>query len=207
MESLRIVIPCSTNKNIAVGIYYLPPDQDGDDCEMLREVRGAIKIKISIIIMEDFSYPHIDWVHVTSGRDAEIKFPDTFNDCFLEQLVLEPTRGEAILDLVLSGGAQDLVQEVNIAGPLGNSDHNIIKFNIPVVGKTPQQPNTVAFKFRKGTYTKMRRLVKQKLKGTAPKVKSLQAAWKLFKDTTIEAQFKCIHQIKKHNKRIKKVPP
>lgn len=61
---------------------------------------------------------------------------------------------------------------MTIAGPLGNSDHNIIKFNIPVVGKTPQRPNTVAFNFRKGDYTKMR-LLKQKLKGTAPKVKSL----------------------------------
>uniref|UniRef100_A0A674II76 Intraflagellar transport 172 n=1 Tax=Terrapene triunguis TaxID=2587831 RepID=A0A674II76_9SAUR len=123
-----------------------------------------------------------------------------------QQLVLEPTRGETILDLVLSG-AQDLVQEVNIAGPLGNSDHNIIKFKIPVAGKTPQQPNTVAFNFRKWNYTKMRALVKQKLKGSVPKIKSLQAAWKLFKDAILEPQLNCTPQIKQHSKRTKKVPP
>ncbi|XP_065418714.1 zinc finger protein 707-like isoform X3 [Chrysemys picta bellii] len=63
--------------------------------------------------MGDFNYPHIDWVHVTSGWDAEIKFLDTLNNYFLEQLVLEPTRGEAILDTVLSG-AEDLVQEMPV---------------------------------------------------------------------------------------------
>ncbi|CAM4719886.1 unnamed protein product [Lepidochelys kempii] len=127
IESLWVVIPCSNNKNIAVGIYYRPPDQDGNsDPEMLRDIREAIKIKNSVI-MGDFNYPHIEWVHVTSGQDAEIKFLDTFNGCFLEQRVLEPTRGEAILDLV-SSGAHDLVQEVNIAEPLGNSDYNTIKF-------------------------------------------------------------------------------
>uniref|UniRef100_K7EXX2 Endonuclease/exonuclease/phosphatase domain-containing protein n=1 Tax=Pelodiscus sinensis TaxID=13735 RepID=K7EXX2_PELSI len=172
---------------------------------MLREIREATKIENSII-MGDFNYPHIDWIHVTSGREAEIKFLNGLNDCFLEQLVQEPTRGEAILDLVLSG-VQDQVQEITVTGPLGNSDHNIITFNIPVVGRTPQQSSTLAFNFKKGNYTKMRRLVKQKLKGTVTRAKSLKAAWKLFKDTIIEAQLKCIPQIKKHSKRPKKESP
>uniref|UniRef100_K7EZM4 Endonuclease/exonuclease/phosphatase domain-containing protein n=1 Tax=Pelodiscus sinensis TaxID=13735 RepID=K7EZM4_PELSI len=172
---------------------------------MLREIREATKIENSII-MGGFNYPHIDWIHVTSGREAEIKFLNGLNDCFLEQLVQEPTRGEAILDLVLSG-VQDQVQDITVTGPLGNSDHNIITFNIPVVGRTPQQSSTLAFNFKKGNYTKMRRLVKQKLKGTVTRAKSLKAAWKLFKDTIIEAQLKCIPQIKKHSKRPKKESP
>ena len=53
----------------------------------------------------------------------------------------------------------------------------------------------------------MRKLVKQKLKGTVTRAKSLKAAWKLFKDTIIEAQLKCIPQIKKHSKRPKKESP
>uniref|UniRef100_A0A8C4YQS4 C2 DOCK-type domain-containing protein n=1 Tax=Gopherus evgoodei TaxID=1825980 RepID=A0A8C4YQS4_9SAUR len=130
-----------------------------------------------------------------------IKFLDTLNDCFMEQLVREPTRGEATLDLILSG-VQELVQEVTITGLLGNSDHNITTFNILVVGRTSQRPNTVALNFRKGNCAKMRGLVKQKLKGTVTKVKSLQAAWALFKDTIIEAQLQCMPQIKKHSKRI-----
>lgn len=51
---------------------------------------------------------------------------------------------ERILDLVLSG-AHYLVQKVNMAGPHGNSDHNITKLNVPVAGKIQQQPNSIAF--------------------------------------------------------------
>lgn len=76
--------------------------------------------------------------HVTAGRNADMKSLDTLSGCFSEQLLVEPTRGEAITALVLSG-AQDLVQEVIVAELLGISD----QLNIPVVGKTPQQPNTV----------------------------------------------------------------
>ncbi|XP_065410755.1 transcriptional adapter 1 isoform X1 [Chrysemys picta bellii] len=49
-------------------------------------------------------------IFIRIKRKAETKFLDTLNDCLLEQLVQESTRGEATLDLVLSG-AQDLVQE------------------------------------------------------------------------------------------------
>ncbi|CAM4548794.1 unnamed protein product [Caretta caretta] len=73
--------------------------------------------------MGDFNYSCIDWVCVTSHWDREIIFLETINDCFLEQLVLEPKRGEAIPDKVLSG-AQDFVQEVNVAEPLHNSHYN-----------------------------------------------------------------------------------
>ncbi|KAM9113555.1 uncharacterized protein ACDP82_020217 isoform 7-T7 [Pangshura tecta] len=45
-----------------------------------------------------------------NGQNEEIKFLDTLNDCFMELLVREPTRGEATLDLILSG-VQELVQE------------------------------------------------------------------------------------------------
>ncbi|XP_073218537.1 recQ-mediated genome instability protein 2 isoform X2 [Lepidochelys kempii] len=47
---------------------------------------------------------------LSAGRNAETKFLDTLNDCFLEQLVHEPTKGVATLHLLLSG-AQDLVRE------------------------------------------------------------------------------------------------
>lgn len=57
-----------------------------------------------------------------------IKFLDVINDFFLEQLILEPTEGEAILHLILSN-TQDLVQKRSAGEPLGNSDHNIITFD------------------------------------------------------------------------------
>ena len=45
--------------------------------------------------------------------------------------MLEPTRGENVLDLVLSS-QKELVDNVKIHEPLGNSDLNQIHFNIKV---------------------------------------------------------------------------
>ncbi|XP_067409063.1 lipase member M-like isoform X2 [Emydura macquarii macquarii] len=57
---------------------------------------------------------------------------------------------------------------------------------------TTKKPTTVVFNFKKRNHAKMRRLIKQKLKGTLTRMKYLQAAWKLLKNTIIEAQTKCI---------------
>ena len=48
---------------------------------------------------------------------------------FLEQLVTEPTREQAILDLVMCNEA-DLIMELKVKEPLGSSDHNMIEFTL-----------------------------------------------------------------------------
>lgn len=72
------------------------------------------------------SVPHTDWVNTSSGWDIDIIFLDTINDCFLEQLILEPTVGEALLTLI---NTQDQVQKVSVGELLCNNDHNIIRFS------------------------------------------------------------------------------
>ena len=47
------------------------------------------------------------------------------NHCQLKQVVKKPTRGTAILDLILSN-AHSFYEEPKVLPPLGNSDHNII---------------------------------------------------------------------------------
>ena len=50
-------------------------------------------------------------------------------ELFLHQFVTEPTRQNSILDLVFSDD-RNLIRNVNICEGLGNSDHNMIKFNL-----------------------------------------------------------------------------
>ena len=45
--------------------------------------------------------------------------------------MLEPTRGDNVLDIVLTS-KKELVDNVKIHEPLGNSDHNQIHFDINV---------------------------------------------------------------------------
>ena len=65
----------------------------------------------------------------TGGEDQQ--FLLLIQDSFLTQHMLEPTRGENVLDLVLSS-QNELVDNVKIHQPMGNSDHNQIHFDSKV---------------------------------------------------------------------------
>ena len=58
---------------------------------------------------------------------------------FLTQQVLEPTSEENVLDTVLSS-QNELVDNVKIHEPLGNSHHNQIHVNIKVKIKREKPP-------------------------------------------------------------------
>ena len=57
------------------------------------------------------------------------KFFDLTLDCFLHQHVNEPTRGETILDLVLSS-CELMVDNLVVHELFANSDHNFITFDL-----------------------------------------------------------------------------
>lgn len=73
-------------------------------------------------------------------------------------------------DLALSD-AQDLVRDVKVIVPFGNSDHNANKFSIYVNRVLPKiKP------FRRGDFSEMKQLVKKKLKRKGKSVRSFQEA-------------------------------
>lgn len=68
-----------------------------------------------------------------------------------------------ILDIVLSR-FQDFIRDVEIIVPVMNSNYNVIKFSIHDSVKLPLNPKTITF-FNSGNFTKMREILKRKLKG------------------------------------------
>ena len=105
--------------------------------------------------MGDFHHGHIQWksLESTGGEDRQFLF--LIQESFLTQHVLEPTRGENVLDIVLSS-QKELVDNVKIHGPLGNSDHNQIHFDINVKSESKNK-KTYRRNFHKGNYKDMRK--------------------------------------------------
>ena len=75
-------------------------------------------------------------------------------ESFLIQHMQEPTRGQNVLDIVLSS-QKELVDNVKIHEPLGNSDHNQIHFDINVKSESKNK-KTYRRNFRKGNYKDLR---------------------------------------------------
>ena len=81
--------------------------------------------------MGDFNHGHICWKSLESIGGEDQQFIFLIQDNVLTQHVLEPTRGENVLDIVLSS-QNELVDNVKIHEPLGNSDHNQLHFDIKI---------------------------------------------------------------------------
>ena len=111
------------------------------------------------IIMGDFNHGHIQWNSLESTGIEDQQFLCLIQDSFLTQHVLEPTRGENVLDIVLSS-QKELVDNVKIIEPLGNSDHNQIHFDINVKSESKNK-KTYKRNFHKGNYKDMRKYLAQ----------------------------------------------
>ena len=118
------------NSILTNGLVYRSPNINEEEN---RKLQNAIKevSKGKCIIMGDFNDGHIQWKSQESRRGDDQQFLLLIHDGFLTQNVLEPTRGENVLYLVLSS-QNELVDNVKIQEPLGNSDHNQMHFDIKV---------------------------------------------------------------------------
>jgi len=88
--------------DILVGICYRPPNQDEDVDEAFSEQPAEVMRSPAFILMGDFNFPNICWKYNTAQRKQSKKFLDCVEDSVLMQLVREPTRGGALLDLLFT---------------------------------------------------------------------------------------------------------
>ena len=114
-------------------VYRSPNSKKANDdglCTWVKEMRGAN------ILIGDFNFPDIDWangVARSKGRD----FLEATAEQFMEQYVMEPTHSSGnVLDLVLCN--KEIIKEVTTEGRIGQSDHDIVAFNIMVTGDKDQ---------------------------------------------------------------------
>ena len=89
-----------------------------------------------------------------SNGSEDQKCLNLVQDSFLTQHVLEPTRGENVLDIVLSS-QKEFVDNVKICEPLGCSDHNQIYVIIKVKGERNRKIRYREM-FHKGIHKDMR---------------------------------------------------
>ena len=149
----------SGNSKLTVGLVYRSPNINEEDNT---KIKTAIKevSKGECIIMGAFNHGHIQWNSLESTGIEDQQFLFLIQDSFLTQHVLEPTRGENVLDIVLSS-QKELVDNVKIIEPFGNSDHNQIHFDINVKSESKNK-KTYKRNFHKGNYKDMRKyLAKQ----------------------------------------------
>ena len=169
----------------------------------VRVIHNAIKevSKRDCIIMGDFNHGHIQWTSLQSTGREDQEFLNLVQDSFLSQHVLEATRGENVLDIVLSS-QKEFVDNVKICEPLGCSDHNQIHFIIKVKGERNRKIRYRKI-FHKGRYKDMREYLAKIDWNNTLKNKTATECWNILK-SEIDCVVDKFVPLKKQGKRSKK---
>ena len=129
-----VCVDLHTNNQIyrLICVYRPPGEIDAGRLDMLSLVNRLKKLLVHdrvILLLGDFNLPLVNWQNNTYPSDGI--HDRLLNLCLqrnFEQLILEPTRYDAILDLLFVNDPHIIANYV-IAPPLGTGDHNVILFS------------------------------------------------------------------------------
>ena len=122
-------------RSLLFGTYYKPKHDDNKSLEGLQESLDKINTTnktTDVIVCGDANQPNIDWNkgrvdrNHWASKDVAESLLQIIDENGLQQEVTEPTRGENILDIVLTNNDR-LIKTTVIPGI---SDHNIVMIDI-----------------------------------------------------------------------------
>ena len=147
----------SLGKNMSVLVIYRPPHQTQElDEELYRQLGQEVNNKLSVL-MGDFNAA-VNWNTMNSKSCTEgNRLLEFVSNEFLHQWVDKPTRGNNILDIVLTT-EDDLISDLSVGENIGKSDHRIVRFQINI----PQQKEKKSIKkldFRKGNWQQLKEYI------------------------------------------------
>ena len=132
-ELLWCEIPVCSSTSYFLGVFYRPPNSDIKYLEELYkslEKVHSLSERVKIILTGDFNFPDIDWNLTALFQPNSLSdyFCDAIMNYFcLTQSIDMPTRGDAILNLLVSNCPKNLL-DIDVCDSLGSSDHNIVNF-------------------------------------------------------------------------------
>ncbi len=145
-QTLKITTPSTyklliiTKKIILATVHRPPKLQAADDTALYNEIQYLIQGKNAIVI-GDFNCANVDWRLLIKDQEGS-RLINMADDSFPTQVITQPTRENNILDLALVIDP-NLGRDCEVGERLGDSDHNIIRFNICVQHKLDDKPTLI----------------------------------------------------------------
>ncbi|KAK4829571.1 hypothetical protein QYF61_005240 [Mycteria americana] len=93
-----------------------------------RELQEASRSQ-ALVLLGDFNHPDICWKSSTASCRQSRRLLACIDDNFFSQVIDNPTRGDAILDLMVTNPSE-LIDDIKIGGSLGCSDHALVEFAV-----------------------------------------------------------------------------
>ena len=174
---------------VNLGLVYRPPNQSREVDTRLNSFIKEVASKPNCIILGDFNYPEINWKYGV-GPEENNDFLETIADNYLTQLVVEPTRGNNILDLVFTSD-ENIVDNLEVGEHLSDSDHNIIRFEI-VTSIGRKENSTLIPNFTHANFEEIRSKLREVNWQSLLSNTDTNNQWGLFKTHLLELIYKDI---------------
>ena len=184
-ESVWVNIQTTSKCDVKIGVCYKGPNAERKEIENLYKTIREHTLK-DTIIMGDFNFRDIDWKFMEGTSGEANEFMNLIDDCFLTQHVMEATRGNNILDLVLSTES-GMVEDVEVKCPVDNSDHNVILFKVPVALEAKVNRQDV-FSYHRADYKKIREKLKLMDWENKLKDQNIESMWQTFENELISCR-------------------
>ena len=200
-ETFKESVWCEVQINkskLLVGVCYRVPDATEEEDQGLRKLLEMANRETSLI-MGDFNY-HIDWERLEGERGKDWIFLDWVNANFMQQHVMEPTRGENTLDLVLTTD-ENMVENVSVGEHFGNSDHQIVRWELVMEQNQEVKAYVTRPNFFKADYEIVRKRLREKELEGAIQGLEVNEAWSKLKEILRETIEEIIPKHKRTNKK------
>ena len=149
----------------------------------------------SMVISGDFNLPDILWDSIDSASGVkELAFIETLHDHLLTQLNKKPTRGDNILDLVITS-MPNRVNVTDILSPKDTgvfTDHSVIIFQFNAFIKAPPKPLRFVYDYVKGNFEGHRTALSAINLSSIIANDDINTDWHQWKDTFLVAVSDCI---------------
>ena len=107
-------------EEVIIGVIYNSPSSN-DICRnnLNNIVKNICSTYNNVIVCGDFNYPCINWNLLHASTTSGHMFLDAILDAYLVQVIDKPTRGDNMLDLILTSN-EALVDNINIEEPFAS---------------------------------------------------------------------------------------
>jgi len=187
-ETVWVRIVDKDGDDVYIGLCYRSPTATEEYVKSLFEQITNFS-NYRTIIMGDFNYRDINWEERESGPNGK-EFLELVEDCFLFQHVDLATRGNNILDLLLTT-EKNMVEEVEVTCPISNSDHNVLifKLNCKIEMVKKQMKN---YRYDKGDYIRINAYLREIKWEEIYRDQGVEEMWNFFQRKLIEMRDKYI---------------
>ena len=139
------------------GLAYCPPSSSVEFVSSIASSLRSIPPNLSMYLCGDFNLPLVDWAisGPTSSDKLSVQFCDTLHDFSLCQLVRDPTRGDNVLDLVLTNNSSS-VSHLQVCDSLPGTDHDAVQFMFSTLPPKQLSVHHYLYNYKKANFDKFR---------------------------------------------------